>query len=143
MYVFNLQITRLKYEGTIDVDEDLYSLACQPDKRVHSYTTCTINGVWYHTMACDEHRMTQNFTIKTTGTHGDDTIDFYGTITDIIELSYSKNSKGYRTVILLRCEWYHLEGRTYQMKDDGYFKSINIQGQWYKNDPFIMAIDAS
>jgi hypothetical protein len=29
------------------------------------------------------------------------------------------------------------------MKDDGYFKSINIQGRWYKNDPFIMAIDAS
>jgi hypothetical protein len=29
------------------------------------------------------------------------------------------------------------------MKDDGYFESINIQGRWYKNDPFIMAIDAS
>jgi hypothetical protein len=78
-------------------------------------------------------------TIKSAGTHGDDTIDFYGTITDIIELSYSKNSKGRRTVILLQCEWYNLEGRTYQMKDDGYFKSINNQGQWYKNDPFIIA----
>jgi hypothetical protein len=29
------------------------------------------------------------------------------------------------------------------MKDDGYFKSINIQGRWYKNDPFIIATDAS
>jgi hypothetical protein len=94
-------------------------------------------------MAHDEHRKTQNSTIRSAGTHGDDTIDFYGTIKDIIELSYSKNSKGRRTVILLRCEWYNLEGRTYQMKDDGYFKSINIQGRWYKNDPFIMATDAS
>lgn len=133
----------MKYEGTTDVDEDLYSLACRPDKRVRSYTACIINGVRYHTMARDEHRKTQNSTIKTAGTHSDDTIDFYGTITDIIELSYSKNSKGRRTVILLRCEWYNLEGRTYQMKDDGYFKSINIQGRWYKNDPFILATEAS
>jgi hypothetical protein len=94
-------------------------------------------------LARDEHKKTQNSTIKTAGTHGDDNIDFYGTIKDIIELSYSNNSKGRRTVVLLRCEWYHLEGRTYQMKDDGYFKSINIQGRWYKDDPFIIATNAS
>jgi hypothetical protein len=135
MYVYNLQITRLKYEGTTDVDEDLYSLACRPDRRVRSYTACIINGVRYHTVAREEYRKTQNSTIKTAGTHNDDTIDFYGTITDIIELTYNKNNKGDRSIVLLRCEWYHLEGRTYQMKDDGYFKSINIQGRWYKNDP--------
>lgn len=143
LYVFYLQITKLKYEGSTLVDEDLYSLACGPDPRMRSYTACIINGVRYHTIARDEHRKTQNSTIKTAGTHGDDTIDFYGTITDIIELSYSRNSKGRRTVILLRCEWYHLGGRTYQMKDDGYFKSINITGRWYKDDPFIMATDAT
>jgi len=81
-------------------------------------------------------RKTQNSTIKTAGTHNEDTIDFYGTITDIIELTYAKNSKGDRTVVLLRSEWYNLEGRTYEMKDDGY-------GRWYKNDPFILATEAS
>jgi len=101
LYVFYLQITKLKYEGSTLVDEDLYSLACGPDPRMRSYTACIINGVRYHTMARDEHRKTQNSTIKTAGTHGDDTIDFYGTITDIIELSYSRNSKGRRTIILL------------------------------------------
>jgi Domain of unknown function (DUF4216) len=110
---------------------------------VRSYTACIINGVRYHTLAREEHRKTQNSTIKTAGTHNGDTIDFYGKITDIIELTYAKNSRGHRTVILLRCEWYNLEGRTYQMKDDGYFKSINIQGRWYKNDPFIVATEAS
>jgi hypothetical protein len=29
------------------------------------------------------------------------------------------------------------------MKDDGYFKSINIEGRWYNDDPFILATDAS
>jgi len=94
-------------------------------------------------MARDQNRKTQNSTIQTAGTHSDNTIDFCGTITDIIELTYSKNNNGQRTVILLRCEWYNLEGRTCQMKDDGYFKSINIQGRWYKNDPFILATEAS
>ena len=88
-------------------------------------------------------RKTQNCTIKTLGEHNGDTIDFYGTVTEIIELNYIANSRGPRSVILLRCEWYNLEGRTYQMKDDGYFKSINIEGRWYKNDPFLLATDAS
>jgi len=94
-------------------------------------------------MAHEAHRKTQNSTIKTAWDHNDVTIDYYGTIKDIIELSYTKNSKGDRSVILLWCEWYNLEGRTYQMKDDGYFKSINIEGRWYKNDPFILATEAS
>jgi len=94
-------------------------------------------------MAHEAHRKTQNSTIKTAGDHNDVTIDYYETIRDIIELSYTKNSKGDRSIILLRCEWYNLEGRTYQMKDDGYFKSINIEGRWYKNDPFILATEAS
>jgi len=94
-------------------------------------------------MGREAHRKTQNSTIKTAGTHNDDTIDFYGTIIDIIELNYTKNSKGDRSIILLWCEWYNLEGRTYQMKDDGYFKSINIEGRWCKNDPFILATEAS
>jgi len=94
-------------------------------------------------MGREAHRKTQNSTIKTAGTHNDDTIDFYGTIIDIIELNYTKNNKGDRSIILLRCQWYNLEGRTYQMKDDGYFKSINIEGRWNKNDPFILAIEAS
>jgi hypothetical protein len=77
-------------------------------------------------MAHEEHRKTRNSTIKTAGDHNDVTIDYYGRIRDIIELSYTKNNKGDRYVILLQCEWFNLEGRTYQMEDDGYFKSINI-----------------
>jgi hypothetical protein len=66
-------------------------------------------------MAHEEHRKTQNSTIKTAGDHNDVTIDYSRRIRDIIELSYTKNSKGDRYVILLRCEWFNLEGRTYQM----------------------------
>jgi hypothetical protein len=64
-------------------------------------------------MARDEYKKTQNSAITCVGTHGDDTIDFYGIIKDITELSYSKNIDGHRIVVLLRREWYHLEGRTF------------------------------
>jgi hypothetical protein len=73
---------------------------------------------------------TQNCTIKILGEHNGDTVDFYGTVKEIIELNYMANSRGPKTVILMRCEWYNLEGRTYQMQHDGYFKSINIKGRW-------------
>jgi hypothetical protein len=59
------------------------------------------------------------------------------------ERRYGESSMYPPGIILLCCEWYNLEGRTYQMKDDGYIKSINIQGRWYKNDPFIVAMEAS
>ena len=94
-------------------------------------------------MDCEAQRKTQNCTIKTLGKHNGDTIDFYRTVTEIIELNYIANNRGPRSVILLQCEWYNLEGRTYQMNDDGYFKSIKIEGRWYKNDPFLLATDAS
>jgi hypothetical protein len=76
-----LQLTHLKNEGTTNVDEDMYSLACRPDRRVRSYSSCIINGVQYHTMAREAQRKTQNCTIKTLGTNNDDTIEFYGTAT--------------------------------------------------------------
>jgi hypothetical protein len=104
---------------------------------------CIINGIRYHTKAREAQRKTQNCTIKTLGEHKGHIIDFYGKVEEIIELNYTENSRGPRSVILLRCEWYNLEGKTYEMKDDGYFKSINIDGRWYKDDPFILATDAS
>jgi hypothetical protein len=55
--------------------------------------------VRYHTIARDEHRKTQNSTIKSPGLYSDDEIDFYGKITEIIELSFGKNGKGSRTVM--------------------------------------------
>jgi hypothetical protein len=107
-----LQLPIQKNEGTTNVDEDMYSLACRPDRRVRSYSSCIINGVQYHTMAREAQRKTQNCTIKTLGTNNDYIIEFYGTVIEIIELNYITNSKGPRSVILLRCEWYNLEGKT-------------------------------
>ena len=42
-------------------------------------------------------------------------------------------------MVLFRCNWYNQEGKTVGIKDDGHFKSININSFWYKSDPFILA----
>ena len=34
-------------------------------------------------------------------------------------------------------------GQTVGIKDDGHFKSININSFWYKSDPFILAIQST
>jgi hypothetical protein len=45
-------------------------------------------------------------------------------------------------VVLFGCDWYNQVGKTRGIRDDGYFKSINIQSFWYKSDPFIFATQA-
>ena len=49
-----------------------------------------------------------------------------------------------RTVVLFRCDWYNQAGgKTVGIRDDGHFKSINIQSLWYKSDPFILATQST
>jgi hypothetical protein len=42
------------------VDDDLFALACGPDTRVRSYTTCVVNGVRFNTVERDKNKKTQN-----------------------------------------------------------------------------------
>jgi hypothetical protein len=44
--------------------------------------------------------------------------------------------------VLFKCDWFKLDGKRRELKNDGYFTSINIQNLWYKNDSFILATQA-
>ena len=43
-----VQIGKLHEEKK--VSDDLFALACLPDKRVRVYSACIADGVWYHTV---------------------------------------------------------------------------------------------
>jgi len=75
----------------------------------------------------------------TEGTHEGAIIDFYGVLREVIELEYNSNLESRRTVVLFRCDWYDQVEKTSGVRDDGHFKSINIESLWYKSDPFILA----
>ena len=77
------------------------------------------------------------------GRHRGETIEFYGVLKEVIELQYNSNLQHRRSVVLFRCDWYNQEGKTVGIKDDGHFKSININSFWYKSDPFILATETT
>jgi hypothetical protein len=92
----------------------------------------------------EKYLQTQNSGVLTEGTHDDQATNFYGVLEEIIELQYNANLQCNRTVVLFRCDWYNqARGKTVGIRDDGHFKSINIQSLWYKSDPFILATQST
>lgn len=41
-----------------EATEQLYALACGPDKQVSRYTRCIFDGIWFHTKEREMHRRT-------------------------------------------------------------------------------------
>ena len=80
----------------------MFALANMPDRRVFSCNGCIVNGVRYHTETWDIGRTTQNYGVWVEGEHGGSTCDFYGVVTQILEVSYILDHK----VALFKCDWY-------------------------------------
>jgi hypothetical protein len=51
---------RLRNTNEEEVDDDRFSLACDPDFRVRKYSTCIVNGVRFNTVDRDKNKKTQN-----------------------------------------------------------------------------------
>ena len=133
-----------KLHGKKKVSDDLFALACLPDKRVRVFSACIVDGVRYHTVDREKNRKTQNSGILTEGTHDGDDIEFYGQLRSIIRLQYNSSGGVHRSVVLFSCDWFDLGGKKKTgVRDDGYFKSINTERFWYKNDPFILTTQAT
>lgn len=133
-----------KLNASEEVDDDLFALACGPDMRVRSYSTCVVNGVRYNTVERDKNKKTQNSSLTYTGAYKNEIIDYYGTSKEIIELQYTnKDDDTKRSIVVFRCDWYKLDGKHTAVKDGGFFKSINISSLWYKKDCFILTTQAT
>ncbi|XP_059636458.1 uncharacterized protein LOC132278633 [Cornus florida] len=120
-----------RYHNKSTINDDLYSLACGPESRIHRYSGCIVNGVRFHTKEREKNRRTQNsgVLVKT------EDLDYYGVLTDIIELQYPLK----RRVVLFKCDWFNTKTG---IKNDTYFRSINIARKWYKDEPFVLANQA-
>ncbi|XP_021320368.1 uncharacterized protein LOC8072978 isoform X2 [Sorghum bicolor] len=133
-----------RLNATDVVDDDLLALACGPDIRVRSYSTCVVNGVRFNTAERDKNKTTQNSRLTCTGAYRNGIIDYYGTPKEIIEFLYTDKDDGTkRSVVVFRCDWYKLDGKHTSLKDDEFYKSINISNLWCKKDSFILATQAT
>ena len=130
------QIENKRKENPESVSEGLWALSYGPDLRVKTCAACKVNGVRYSTVDRENFLLTQNSGVMTEGSHDGNNIDFYGVLKEVIELQYNSNLQVRRTVVLFRCDWFKQEGKTIGFRDDGHFKSINVQSLWYKTDAF-------
>jgi hypothetical protein len=137
-FLFLVQIEKMPQEN---VSEDLFALACLPDKRVRVYSACIVDGVRYHTVDREKNRRTQNSGITCEGYHDDQDIDFYGQLKSIFRLQYNSSNGIDRSVVLFQCDWFDVTDDG--IDDDGHFISINTSRFWYKSDPFILTSEAS
>ena len=118
--------------------EALYSLACGPHMCCKKYSGCIANGVRFHTNTRDSLLKSQNSGVVVEGNHKDEIIDFYGVISEILELDYVKG----RRVVLFKCKWFNLGTKGAGVKKERKLTSINASGTWYENDPLVLASQA-
>ena len=106
----------MKREGDLRINESLFHLACGPDSLVFRYTSYLINSWRFNIKDRDMCLKSQNSGVLVRGDENIGNLDYFGVLTDIIELGYS----GRNNVILFRCDWWdvYFKGRGY--KEDKY-----------------------
>jgi hypothetical protein len=118
--------------------QQLYDLACGPDRHIRSYKGCIVNGVRYHTKEYSETRTTQNSGIFVSGDDGNSVTEYYGELKNILELRYP----GQNVVYLFDCDWWDTRSATGLRMEQG-FTFVNTSRKWCESDPFILACQAS
>ncbi|XP_042944797.1 uncharacterized protein LOC122278674 isoform X2 [Carya illinoinensis] len=136
---FKTRVIGQRNLNPLDVSADLYALACGPESWVASYAGCIISGKRFHTKRREVRRRTQNSGVFVTGDNQSNNVDFYGVIHDILEIHYM----GWRRVYLFRCEWFDVGDRRRGVRVDDHLVSVNMDRTWYKDEPFVLACQAS
>ena len=93
--------------------DELHDLACGLDRKINHYTSCIIGGMRFHMRELEMQRWIQNSKIDTTGYEGEEKIDYYGILVDIIELKYGSNN----SVFLFQCEWWDISNKKIVLKN--------------------------
>lgn len=121
--------------------EHLLSLSRGPTQYVTSYSGYIVNGYRFRTENRDQNLRTQNSGVVVIGNTGneDENIDYYGVLTDILELQYLGGNR----IVLFCCNWWDVYDKVRGVKTDEYgFVSVNRNKQLKGDEPFILASQA-
>ncbi|XP_041001830.1 uncharacterized protein LOC121247540 [Juglans microcarpa x Juglans regia] len=136
---FKSKIQDLRKNNPSEVSEDLYALACGPEPWVVSYSACIMNGIRFHTRNHEELRRTQNSGVLVSGEHQSESVEFYSVVKDILALQYMK----WRHVYLFECQWFDIADPIRGIRVGEHLMSVNMSRSWYKDEPFVLACQAS
>lgn len=128
---------KLRAEKSPLATDDMYSLACGPERSVTLHGGCIVDGIRFRTKKEEAHLKTQNSGVVAEGDHQSEIKDYYGILVDIVELKYLNGNR----VFLFKCDWWDVGSRT-GIRVDKHFTSVNASRTWYNNDPFVLANQA-
>jgi len=104
---------------------------------------CSVNGALFRTVEAGKNKKTQNsgVMLKVCMDNSEEETKIYGVLKEVLEFEYVDE----KSVFVFRCDWFNLAGRKKgtKMKSDGYYRSVNTSVFWYKDDPYMLASQAS
>ncbi|KAK8697801.1 hypothetical protein V6N13_113936 [Hibiscus sabdariffa] len=98
-----------------------------PDTRATRYTGIIVNGVRFHSTERGTSRRTQNNGVLVKGVHNSKETDFYGQLTDIIELDYCNGNRFF----IFKCDWWNVGDKKNGLRTNGDLISVNVSRKWY------------
>ena len=69
-------------------ESEIRILSRGPLHSVNRYSGCMVNGYRFHTRSREENRKTQNSGVVVQGDYGENIIDFYGILQEVLEVEY-------------------------------------------------------
>ena len=121
-------------------DKLLYSLAWGPKAEAISWPGYFVNGYLFHTLERGEKKSTMNsgICVKASGS-GDDRLDFYGLLEEIIELEYIGDPCNQK-IVLFKGRWFDPTPRGTKLVHRKYdYVDVNHKKLYQKYEPFILA----
>ncbi|BBN68313.1 hypothetical protein Prudu_373S000400, partial [Prunus dulcis] len=94
-------VNKLKSSNSPTYSDELYNLALGPI-RAELFSGCYINGVKFLGAARDDKLCTQNSGVHVPGGGESTNIDFYGKLTNVVQLLYKDRYQ----VIMFKCRWF-------------------------------------
>uniref|UniRef100_A0A803N216 DUF4216 domain-containing protein n=1 Tax=Chenopodium quinoa TaxID=63459 RepID=A0A803N216_CHEQI len=98
------KVMDLPNEGNDQVEKDLKTLALGPLKGVLCFNGILENGFGFHTRDIEMKRVHQNSGVMVKGIVGNTEKDYYGILSDILEIQYLDGKR----VVLFRCDWWDI-----------------------------------
>nr|XP_009623896.1 uncharacterized protein LOC104115034 isoform X1 [Nicotiana tomentosiformis]XP_018632796.1 uncharacterized protein LOC104115034 isoform X1 [Nicotiana tomentosiformis]XP_018632797.1 uncharacterized protein LOC104115034 isoform X1 [Nicotiana tomentosiformis] len=133
------RIMQMRKEGNSHVSCGLYSLARGPFDGIQRFKGYEINGFRFHTKQLEGNRVRQNSGVLVRGVTNGQNTNYYGVITEIIELQYFEGKR----IVLFQCDWWDVDHIGKGVKIDKYdFVSVNTNRKLATNEPFVLPSQA-
>ncbi|XP_066321900.1 uncharacterized protein [Miscanthus floridulus] len=134
---FKNHISTMYSKGDPSISDELFDLARGPDTGVTHFSSYMVNGWRFNTRDRDALFQAQNSGVFVKGDEGTGNKDYFGVLTDIVELLY-----GTHKVVLFKCEWWDVH-TTRGVKEDKYgFIMINTTRRLSTDEPYVLASQA-